>query len=569
MAFERPITIAQAIERIDANEFLLPAIQREFEWPDYKIEWLFDSILRGYPFGSFLFWMVRGETRQAYRFYKFLRNYRQNYSHNDEFNTANVNNFIAVLDGQQRLTSLYIGLKGSHSVRRKYLRGEENTERYYPMRYLYLNIAEPLANEEDGRIYEFKFKTPDEAADGNRWFKVGSILDYRNVGDFMRFLQGKSQFAVDTLSRLHQVVFQESIINYYLEEEQDIDKALNIFIRINSGGLPLSFSDLLMSIAIANWEHLDARSEFNQTVDAVRDKGFSISRDFILKAFLYLYNVNVKFLVTNFSVENTALFEQRWSDIRNAILTAFDLARSCGFVDSTLRSKNALLPVIYYIYHRNIYHDFVAGGAYAEDRKRIVKWLHISQLIQMFGRSSDSVLVQLRQRFVADFASDNYMDAQIHEFPLASLLRGHPVAAETITDLLATQKDDSYAFSILALLYPNLEYRYNDFHKDHLHAAHLYEDVLAANPNDGDRLPWIRYNSIVNLQLLDSRENESKGETALSDWIAAQCAQRDRHEFLANHLIPDVDLTLAGVADFLDAREALLQQRLMALMNLN
>lgn len=568
MAFQTPITIAQAIERIDSNAYLLPAIQREFEWADYKIEWLFDSILRGYPFGSFLFWQVRGETRRAYRFYKFLRNYRQRYmTHNEEYPTANAQDFIAVLDGQQRLTSLYIGLRGSHAIRRKYVH-EENTERVYPTRYLYLNIAEPLQNEEDGRIYQFKFLTPEDAADEARWFKVGRILELKNVGDFMRFLNGKSEFAVETLSRLHQVIFQESIINYYLEEEQNIDKALNIFIRINSGGQPLSFSDLLVSIAIANWKHLDARSEFNQVVDAVREKGFTITRDFVLKTFLYLYSTNIKFLVTNFSAENAEMFEERWEGIRDAILTAFDLARSFGFVDYSLRAKNALLPIIYYMYHHGIYRDFVQGGAYAEDRKRICKWLHIVQLAQLFGRAADSVLVQMRQKFVANFGNGTYIDPQLTEFPSTELLRGHPVAPETITELLARQKDDGYSFSILALLYPNLEYRYNDFHKDHLHAADMFTEACAANPDAGERLAWGRYNSIVNLQLLDSRENESKGATPLAEWVENQCAGRDRAAFLANHLIPDVDLSLAHAADFFDARERLLCDRLRALMNL-
>ena len=132
MGFQIPITIAQAIERISSNAYLLPSIQREFEWPSSKIEWLFDSILRGYPFGSFLFWQVKGETRKAYKFYKFLKHYRQNHqTHNEEFPAAQGNDFIAILDGQQRLTSLYIGICGSHAIKRPYLH-DENTERVYP-----------------------------------------------------------------------------------------------------------------------------------------------------------------------------------------------------------------------------------------------------------------------------------------------------------------------------------------------------------------------------------------------------------------------------------------------------
>lgn len=136
MSFEAPITIAEAIENIEKQKYLLPSIQREFEWKHEKIEWLFDSIMRNYPISSFLFWRVEGETKEKFKFYRFIRNFRQRYqTHNEEVNTAGHNDFHAVLDGQQRLTSLYIGLRGSYAYRTPRLK-EENSERVYPTRHL-------------------------------------------------------------------------------------------------------------------------------------------------------------------------------------------------------------------------------------------------------------------------------------------------------------------------------------------------------------------------------------------------------------------------------------------------
>ena len=86
---------------------------------------------------------------------------------------------------------------------------------------------------------------------------------------------------------------EKEVINYFLEKEQDLDKALNIFIRINSGGEPLNFSDLIMSIAVANWENNDARQVIHSLVDNIRDKGFLISKDFILKVFFVIWLVKV------------------------------------------------------------------------------------------------------------------------------------------------------------------------------------------------------------------------------------------------------------------------------------
>jgi uncharacterized protein with ParB-like and HNH nuclease domain len=111
MSFQAPITVSDAISRIRAHRLLLPAIQREFVWGPEKVEWLFDSLLQGYPIGSFLFWDVRDSQAKAdYRYYEVLREYRERYqTHNPQFQTVGFSDFEAILDGQQRLTSLYIG----------------------------------------------------------------------------------------------------------------------------------------------------------------------------------------------------------------------------------------------------------------------------------------------------------------------------------------------------------------------------------------------------------------------------------------------------------------------------
>jgi uncharacterized protein with ParB-like and HNH nuclease domain len=119
MSFQAPISISDALSRVDDRRLLLPAIQREFVWASEKIEWLFDSLLQGYPIGSFLFWQVRDGDKTNYPYYEILRNYRERYATyvKDAFNTAGHFDFDAVLDGQQRLTSLYIGLKGSYAYK--------------------------------------------------------------------------------------------------------------------------------------------------------------------------------------------------------------------------------------------------------------------------------------------------------------------------------------------------------------------------------------------------------------------------------------------------------------------
>ncbi|MBM9616704.1 DUF262 domain-containing protein [Desulfobulbus rhabdoformis] len=567
MSFQTPITISEAIRNIEQNRYLLPSIQREFEWKHEKIEWLFDSIMRNYPISSFLFWRVEGETKQDFKFYQFIKEYRQRYkTHNEEFNTTGHNDFTAVLDGQQRLTSLYIGLRGSYAYRTPRLK-EENSERVYPTRRLYLNIENPLENEEDGRIYEFKFLTDSEySANMKKWFRVSEIYGLSDDFEFNKYLDDnglkESEFSYRSLSTLKNVIHSKPIVNFFLETEQEIDKALNIFIRINSGGEPLNFSDLIMSIAVANWQKKDARKEIHGLVDNVRDKGFTISKDFILKVFLYLHSKDIKFKVTNFSKSNAEDFETEWNSIRDAVLAVFDFTKSLGFTDSTLTSKNALIPVIYYIYHRKIYKDFHTKSEYSADREIIKKWLHVALVKRLFGGTSDSVLNQIRKAF-----TDNVVKSPISEntsaFPVKDInkeiRKDTGISDEFIEELLLTQKDDRYAFSLLALLFPQLDYKNNDFHKDHLHPASKYEEL---SEDDKEKHGWQTYNSLKNLQMLDANENMSKNDEDLESWVDKELKSKQRTAFLDSHHIPDVSLKLADFNNFITKRSEILTEKL-------
>jgi uncharacterized protein with ParB-like and HNH nuclease domain len=110
---EAPITIREAVLAIQRRDYLLPAIQREFVWGPEKTEALFDSLMRGYPVGSFLFWKVEPESSRRYKFYEFMRDYHAATKKRlAPYEIPEPKQLTVVLDGQQRLTSLAIGLLG-------------------------------------------------------------------------------------------------------------------------------------------------------------------------------------------------------------------------------------------------------------------------------------------------------------------------------------------------------------------------------------------------------------------------------------------------------------------------
>ena len=577
--FQSPITIAQAIEHIHRNEYLLPAFQRDFVWSAEQIEKLFDSLMKGYPISSMLFWKVKGGTKTDFRFYKFLSAFIQYHRIcNDPIPTDNINDFYAVLDGQQRLTSLYIGLCGSYAYK-DYRKRWDYSEYNFPTRHLYFNISRKYTQEESDREFIFSFVDKNISKENDlfidksneKWFRVGKILALHQDYNY-----GIDEFAEDNnidkeskrlLRLLDNVIHTKLNINFYEEDEQKPDKAVNIFIRINSGGTALSFSDILMSIAIANCKQMDAKTEINNLVEHVRSKGFNISHDFILKSFLYLYHKDVRSLITSFNLGFIELVENNWTRIRDTISNLFDLLRSFGLTDFTMTSYNAAMPILYYLYHKGIYQDFYKKIGNREDCEIIKKWLFSILLRRAFGASADSVLAQSRRAYTTDITG-SYIKETVTLFPAteinSEIRKLSDVGDDFIEDLLYSQKDSRYSFPILTMLYPDLDYRNNNFHQDHLHPASAYNDL---EEKDKEKYGWQVYNSILNLQMLDANENESKNAKPLEKWVSEQTRNKDMRKFMEDHLIPDTDLSLSNFSDFIEKRKAMLVQRIRKMIN--
>src|ERR1700722_8843513 len=177
----RSETIALAVGRMN-RQYFLPAIQREFVWKTEQIVQLFDSIMRGYPISSFLFWELKQENRDKWQVYEFLEKAKHGGTHNQQANIHGVTSLSLVLDGQQRLTSLMIGLRGTYTAKKKYKRWD-NADAWSEQR-LHLDLfADPRdvseESAESGVYYKFAFMevTPPQDAE-HYWFKIGRILDF-------------------------------------------------------------------------------------------------------------------------------------------------------------------------------------------------------------------------------------------------------------------------------------------------------------------------------------------------------------------------------------------------------
>ncbi len=570
MPFVEPITIKEVIENVHKKNYLLPAIQREFVWGTEQIKKLFDSLMRDYPISSFLFWEIEKQNIRKYLFYEFVRDYHERDNrHNPKADLGGESGITAILDGQQRLTSLYIGLKGTYSY--KLPRKRWDNDSAFPKRKLYLNLLSPSDNEDVE--FNFNFLTKDEANKkdkDNFWFLVGDILnlneeyqvaDYLIENDISSLEKDKYKFANRTLYKLHAIIHKNKSINFFLEKGESLDKVLNIFIRVNSGGTQLSYSDLLLSIATAQWKEKDAREEITSFVDEINavGDGFDANKDFVLKNCLVLGGFkDIAFKVDNFNQDNMLAIEKKWDEISKAVKASFVLLSSLGYHRDTLTSNNALIPIAGYLHKIGSPDNFSESSKYQEDRKRIFKWLVMVLLKRTFSGQPDNVLRPIRE--VIESSEDGFPFDGI-----VSKLKGSTKAIsfddDEIDNLLYYQYAQAYTYSVLAFIYPSLDFR-NKFHQDHIFPKKLFTRTkLVKRGISEDKIAFYmdNYNCLANLKLLEGIPNQEKSGKDFIDWIKEKYPNdNDRKAYMEKHYIPDVDLSLENFKQFIEERKKLI-----------
>lgn len=577
MAYETPLTIAEVMQDIANNKYVLPSIQREYVWDTDQIETLFDSLMQDYPIGAFLFWEIDKKRILDYDFYEFLRNYHEKTgTHNKKLDLKGSDGVTAVLDGQQRLTSIYIGLKGSYAYRLKYK--QKKNENAYPTRYLYLNLLEDAKSETNK--YDFRFLTDAEHSGMSEgyWYRVGDILTMTQPGDTSQYVLDNIAFAGtyskeqtmhanNTLQKLYNLVHTDKTLSYYKEKSVELDKVLNIFIRVNSGGTVLTYSDLLLSIASAQWENHDAREEITEFVEEVNaiGGGFRINKDFVLKTALVLTDfTDIAFKVDNFNKPNMMKIEANWDNIKRAIKQSVNLVSSFGYTGETLSSNNALIPIAYYLLTIGMPDSFVESGTTKDNKAKIKKWLMMALLKKAFSGQPDNVIRPIR-----DIIRENGNG----EFPLSQIIDKFKGTNKSIlfTEddieeyLLKLKYGKSETLSTLMLLYPSLDFS-NKFHEDHMY------------PKSKFRKPYLRkmgvpeekldeyietVNDISNLQLLPAQLNEEKLNTDFDKWFnTEQSTEIEKIQYRKIHYLPNMEYTYPVFLEFVMKRREILKSKL-------
>lgn len=577
VGFQLPITIADAVKKVQAGDLVLPAIQREFVWEESQVVRLFDSVLRGYPIGSFLSWNVSAQTAEDFRFYGFIKDYHEKDNpYCPVLDIPDDRAVIAVLDGQQRLTALNIGLRGSYAARVR--GGWWANPKAFPKKRLYINALADAPENDLGMRHDFRLLTEEQAqapSDGSAyWFPVFRLFAITEIADLMAELAsrdlGNNSFASQLIGRLFSTIHNAGSLYFYEETGQDVEKVLDIFIRVNSGGTVLSYSDLLLSIATAQWTQRDAREEIRTLLNVLNatGQGFRFPKDAVLKSGLVLTGVrDIGFKVRNFNHANMANLEKEWDAISAALTLAAGLLADFGLSDATLTANSVLIPVAHYVHHRGLTEQYRTAPSTKDDRAALRGWVMRSLVKQgVWGSGLDTLLRELRDTIIA-YGADGFPVVRI-EARMAARGKALSFAPEEIDELLELKYGAKRTFPVLALLFPHVDTR-NIHHVDHIYPRGLMTPAkLRAEGLDLEAVLAVvdRRDLLPNLQLLEGPENASKKDQEPLLWAKTTFHGAAYDAYLARNDLPGLPQSAADFDSWFASRRSALAERLRLLL---
>lgn len=240
--------VSTILDQIDNGDIALPEFQRGYVWNREQVRGLFTSLYRGYPIGGFMMWTTPAVTAQSRGV------------------GARVDgNVRLLLDGQQRITSLYGVVRGRPP---QFFEG--NAAAFTG---LYFNLEDET----------FEFYAQMKMKDNPLWVDVSKVM--AELGPFIAALAPLGADKLPTyLSRLAQVanIKQRDVhIDEVTGQDKSLDIVVDIFNRVNSGGTKLSKGDLALAKICASWP--SAREEMNGTLASWRTAGFDFSLEWLLR----------------------------------------------------------------------------------------------------------------------------------------------------------------------------------------------------------------------------------------------------------------------------------------------
>jgi hypothetical protein len=531
--------ISTVLDKIEEHQLFVPAFQREYVWKRDDAKQLIDSLIKEYPTGTMLTW----ETDKPPEL-------KGPHQYNEKQGAVRI-----LLDGQQRITTLYMLIRGTIPPYYKLAEIMNDT------RGLYVNV-ETLELE-----YYSKAKMQHEP----RWQNITDIFQRKvRAKDIVRNLE---EHGIAVSKELDDRIYDhvgaiENIVTRDFPEQiipvrASIREAIDIFYKVNASGVSLTDAELALAQISGYWPQ--ARDIFKAKLTQLENQGFQFKLDFIVYILLGCLHFNGSEMKKLHGKENDEQIREAWNRLDTQVLDyVVNLMRERAYIDHSdeINSVYALIPIIVYVFHRH--------GNHLDDGeiRKLVKWFYysqirtryISQLPQKLDRDL-RVIKESQQPFdtlLSVIRDERNLKIEPEEFsghgighPLFSLMRWY------------FKSRNAQCFTTGLGLRKNMGRKYQ-LENDHIFP---YSKLKKAGYGKGNHVKYQLAQEMTNRAILTQVANRSKSDQMAEDYLKSI-----KHHFpkaLALQSIPDDEnlWKFENYELFLARRRAMLASELNAFLD--
>lgn len=501
--------ISSILEKIDERQLFIPAFQREYVWKKRDAKLLIDSMIKGYPTGTVLTW----DTNQP-----------------PELKGGHVYDPLQgaikiLLDGQQRVTTLYMLIRGELPA---YYSLEEITE---DTRGLYVNVQT--------REVEYRQKRMETDP---RWINLTDIFKKKvrakdidkALSEAGRDLSDEDYDRIDDTFSAVLGILDREFPEQNIPIKASLREAIDIFYIVNAGGVALTDAELALAQISGYWPQ--AREAFKHKLDALKKNGFNFKLDFIVYALLAILHQGGSEMRKLHSPDNNNAIREVWKTLDGKVLDyVANLLRGHAFVDHTdeINSIYAVIPIVAYCHRMNCnlsHNDIqkvVKWFYYSQVRRRYVSQLpqkldHDLKIVATSETPFDRLLDVIREDRGGNIAitPDEFVGSAVQN-PLFGLLRWHLKSrgAKCLTTGVSIHQPMGEKYK--------LEY-------DHIFA---FANLKAAGYGQENRLRYQLAQELTNRAILTQTANRSKGAKETEAYLS--CVADNQPKALGLQLIPE------------------------------
>ena len=492
---------------IDKGDIKLPMFQREFVWEKEQTAKLIDSIIKGFPIGTFIFW----KTKEELRSYKEIGNHRLPETPKGDYAQY-------ILDGQQRITSLYAIRKGIRITK-------DGKEIDYQDIYINLDF-DPKTDEQISVV---------EKVEGKNYISVHRLLN-ADVTDLM------DEYDRDTLKRAS--AFKNKLTNYDFStitiKDYPIDVACEVFSRINTGGKSLTVFEIMVAKTYDEKLGFDLAEKYEVLRDGSDDEKESLTQ----AKFETLPESVIMQCVAALTVRAVkskdilkiprATFIENWEPMKASLFSAIDFVRSelRVPVSQLLPYPAVLLPLTYFF---NVIKNKKPNNEQVRLLEQFYYWVGFTE---RYSSATESKLAEdlNKMDLIAKGSMPNYNSLELMIDPKAietTFFSAGNSYCKSILCLLAYQQPKSFDTNGLVIL-DNSNLKIASSRNYH----HFFPKAYIEESHKG-----LEANLIANITLIDGYSNKHRiGKKAPSDYLAKfKTDNPEIAETLKTHLIRDIE----------------------------